>query len=376
MHQVLFHIPIPTPLRSILPAGILPEGLPIFGFGFMLCVAIFLTTWLAGRRARKEGVAPELVYDTVLWIVLLGIAGARIVYMIQYHQPPARFFFIWEGGLVFYGSALGGLVGYLLAYWFVLRKQRVSSWQLADIIAPSIALGLCLGRIGCFLNGCCYGNVACPDCPKVHFPLCSPPRYTLTEMGLQDAAGFIMSDVSGGVGTRVDDRTVGAVDPGSPAAESGLRAGDVVTKVNGKEVKNGDDLWLDLVHDWPRGKADLELSVERGNQAIDLPAFRPETLGLHPTQLYESVSTFLIFLLLNAYYPFRRRPGEVMILFMLCYAVHRFINEMLRNDTDPVAFGMTLSQNGSILVFAADVVLAWRLWRSPRRIVQPGLTKA
>src|SRR5205085_290578 len=131
-----------------------------------------------------------------------------------------------------------------------------------------------------------------------------------------------------------------------------------------------DDLWLALVRNWPRGKTDLALTVERGNQEIDLPPFEPRTLGLHPTQLYESVSTFLLFLLLTAYYPFRRRPGEVMILFMLCYALHRFINEMLRNDTDPVAFGMTLSQNGSILVFAAGLVLAWWLWRSPRRVVR------
>ena len=67
--------------------------------------------------------------------------------------------------------------------------------------------------------------------------------------------------------------------------------------------------------------------------------------------------TLLLFCLLTAYYPFRRQPGEVMILFMMCYAVHRFLNEMLRNDTDPVALGMTLSQNGSILVFAAALLL-------------------
>jgi len=54
-----------------------------------------------------------------------------------------------------------------------------------------------------------------------------------------------------------------------------------------------------------------------------------------------------------------------MILFMLGYSVHRFLNEMLRNDTDPVAFGMTLSQNGSILVFVAALALAWWRWRNP-----------
>src|SRR5206468_10386632 len=84
-----------------------------------------------------------------------------------------------------------------------------------------------------------------------------------------------------------------------------------------------------------------------------------------PTQLYESISTFLILLLLSAYFPFRRRYGEVMALFLVCYAVHRFLNEMLRNDTDPVAFGMTLSQNVSILFLIAGIALFVWLRRQP-----------
>jgi len=97
----------------------------------------------------------------------------------------------------------------------------------------------------------------------------------------------------------------------------------------------------------------------------DLPAIRPVTLGLHPTQLYESVSMLLLLLLLFAYLPFRRHAGELMVLFMLGYAVHRFVNEILRNDTDPVAFGMTLSENGSILVLLVAVALWIWLLRKP-----------
>jgi len=72
-----------------------------------------------------------------------------------------------------------------------------------------------------------------------------------------------------------------------------------------------------------------------------------------------------LFFLLTAYYPFRRHDGEVMVLFIIGYAIHRFLNEMLRNDTDPVAFGMTLSQNGSILFLLVGLILAWMLWRKP-----------
>ena len=84
-----------------------------------------------------------------------------------------------------------------------------------------------------------------------------------------------------------------------------------------------------------------------------LPAAYPKTIGLHPTQIYESISMGLLLLVLLAYYPLKRHDGTVFILFMAAYAVHRFLNEMLRTDTDPVAFGMTLSQNGSILMLVA-----------------------
>ena len=128
------------------------------------------------------------------------------------------------------------------------------------------------------------------------------------------------------------------------------------------------DVFQDLlVTNWPQGETHLTLSVERDGKAIALPTFRPETIGLHPTQVYETISALLILLLLTAYYPFRRHDGEVFVLFMLCYSIHRFINEMLRNDTPPVFAGMTLSQNTSILVLTIAVVLLAYLWLKPKR---------
>jgi prolipoprotein diacylglyceryltransferase len=406
MQQVIFRIPL-RQIFNWMP-GWIPDSLPIYGFGLMLCITLFVCLYLTSWRAKKEGIAPQHIQDLALWIFGVGIVGARITFMIQYERyerPITEFFSIWQGGLVFYGSAIGGFIGYILAYYFVLRKYSLSSWKMADIIAPSVAVGLCIGRIGCLLNGCCYGNVAvCHHCPGICFPLSAPSRLDsengLVAAGLQTAAGFAMTDKESD-----DVRTVIAVAPGSPAFESGLRPGDRIVAADehpilnavylvvkeGQEAKKYpfrswgechdaiekfkkrhveilevyDDLADYLVRHWPRGKKDLVLTVSRGGKEIALPAFTPYTLPLHPTQIYESISMILLFFVLTAYYPLRRHDGEVMILFMIGYAVHRFLNEMLRNDTDPLADGMTLSQNGSILFAVAGLILAWWLWRQP-----------
>src|SRR5262245_35620068 len=167
MDQVLFWIPIKTSWT--------PDGIPIYGFGTMLFVVFVVTTWLAGYRAERYGLPnadaatrktlAERVRDVVLWTFLGGIVGARIFYMIQYRdtisRPVVEFFQFWNGGIVFYGSALGGFLAALLAKRFLLKSFPVTAWQLADLLAPSIAIGLAIGRIGCFLNGCCWGHPAC-----------------------------------------------------------------------------------------------------------------------------------------------------------------------------------------------------------------------
>ncbi len=353
-------------------AGIAPARVPIYGYGTMLFVAFIACTWFAGRLALREGIAPVHVQDLAIWMFLMGIVGARLTYMIfaepdQFHWNSwiiiGEFFRVWDGGLVFYGSALGGLAGYWLGYRFVLKRYGVSTGKMADVIAPCIALGLALGRVGCLLNGCCYGNVAtCPYCPGLAFPLSSPSRFKMTELGHQTAAGFtIKSELLKDL--RTESRKVAAVEPDSPAALAGLKVDDVITHVNGQRVGYFEELDREMIKDWHtnrRGENLLRLKVQRAGDDQEVQkevVFRPLTLGLHPTQIYESISMLLVFFLLLAYYPFRRQPGSVMVLFMLCYGVHRFLNEMLRTDTDPVALNMTLSQNISVLVLAAGVVL-------------------
>jgi phosphatidylglycerol---prolipoprotein diacylglyceryl transferase len=444
MQQVLFNIPF---LKGvwIFP----PDGIPVYGFGAMLFVTFLVCTMWATRRGQsipKTAMPREKIQDLVIWLFISGLIGARVLYMIQYaNQFPdksigamiAAFFQIWKGGIIFYGSALGGAIGYGLFYWFVLRRLKISGWELADAMAPVLALGLAIGRIGCYLNGCCWGQVAVEEvCPVplggAHFPLL--PAHArdqlVREYGLQSSTGFTIVPRVGGINATDPRSVVLAVERGSPAELAGLQPGDRIVRVNGQPnaivieavgpkekveaaietlrrqpgAKDGgtpdrvafddpkayeralaavdrpgvgvtfadSDSLSELVREWPRGRHDLELTVLRGDQQIPL-AFTPRTVALYPTQLYETVSMVLLILLLLAYYPLRRHDGQLMVLCMIGYAIHRFVNESIRIEP-AVGLGLTLSQWGSVVIFAAAVGIELYLRQvMPSRWAAPSL---
>src|SRR6266511_415067 len=157
MRQVLFRIPVGQ------------DGWPIHGFGVMMFLGFIVCIWLASRRAEKVGISREVIQDLAIWIFLGGILGARITYLLMDPPPGGLGAFltaipqIWTGGSVLYGGVIGGALSYFLGWLVTFRtRPNVTTLRLADVVAPSIAVGLLLGRVGCFLNGCCYGQVACP----------------------------------------------------------------------------------------------------------------------------------------------------------------------------------------------------------------------
>ena len=139
-------------------------------YGLMMAIGVYVGWWLAARRARQEGLSADLVGDIVLVSIIAGIVGARVLWFILDRDPGDSwlvFFKVWEGGLVFYGG-LGGAVVADLAY---LRLKRQEVLRVADVLAPSVALGQAFGRVGCFLNGCCFGGPATAGFPlALRFP--------------------------------------------------------------------------------------------------------------------------------------------------------------------------------------------------------------
>jgi phosphatidylglycerol:prolipoprotein diacylglycerol transferase len=119
-----------------------------------------------------------------IWILVAGLVGARLFFVVEYWRSFKSFwdvFRIWEGGIVLYGSVLGGAVGF-----FLFRKRHPFPLRpMVDVIAPSLALGIAIGRIGCFLNGCCYGDL-CNLPWAVRFPQGSSPWRDQYLAGLID----------------------------------------------------------------------------------------------------------------------------------------------------------------------------------------------
>lgn len=364
MQQVLFRIPIVTEYS--------PDGIPIYGFGMMLFLAFLLCTWLAGRRAEREGIPKETIQDLAIWVFLGGLIGARLVYLVgeQHLSDPVEILVqlpkIWDGGIVLYGSIVGGTLAYFLAYFLVYRKQELDNLRLMDAVAPAIAVGLALGRFGCFLNGCCFGAVACASClvTPVGFPLAAPAREGLVRAGVQAVAGFsVHDDIPRGADFRVV--MVSHVDEMSAAYEAGLRAGSILKEVNGQKVSMSETV-EGMINRVPRGSSALTLTFIPPGGGEETITFRPATIGLYPTQLYETVSMALLLLVLLAYEPLRRAPGQVMALLMVGYGIHRYLNEILRDDPRPKDFEWVGSV---VLVLGGAVMWAWLQLRSKEAAV-------
>jgi phosphatidylglycerol:prolipoprotein diacylglycerol transferase len=145
--------------------------LAVHWYGVLVALGFLAGLWTASRRAPSAGIAGEKIFDLGPWLIIGALAGARAFYVVTFWQsqfadkPFWEVFMIQKGGLVYYG----GLIGAALAGSLYIRIKKLPLWKVADILAPSIALGHVFGRLGCLMNGCCYGR-ACSAPWAIHFP--------------------------------------------------------------------------------------------------------------------------------------------------------------------------------------------------------------
>ena len=168
MHRILWHI----------------GTFKIYSYGVMQAIAYIVGIYVAVYYGKKRGLDKDTVIDLSLWIVLGAVVGARLWFVLedwQYFQGNfVEIFRVWNGGLVFYG----GFIGAVIALFIYLKKYKLDSVSIMDMLSPSLAIGIAIGRIGCFLNGCCYGKISFTrgiSFPAKDFP---PPYIDQLQKGL------------------------------------------------------------------------------------------------------------------------------------------------------------------------------------------------
>jgi phosphatidylglycerol---prolipoprotein diacylglyceryl transferase len=147
-------------------------------YGVILAIAYLVGIWLLRRKAREEGLPEQKIFDFSLYVLASAILGAKLLLVIvewrHYAESPRDLVEVLRSGGVFYGGLIAATT---VGIWY-MRKHRLPAWRIADMGAPSIALGEAIGRWGCFAAGCCYGK-----------PTDSAVGVTFTDPFAHDAVG-------------------------------------------------------------------------------------------------------------------------------------------------------------------------------------------
>ncbi|MFN5322719.1 MAG: prolipoprotein diacylglyceryl transferase [Planctomycetota bacterium] len=340
-----------------------PLGLAIRGYGVCLTLAIAAAVGLVIWRATQLQLNVDRLLSLCFWMVVVGIVGARIFYVVQkwdqFQFVDVRQFLLTladmtKGGLVVYGS----LFGAALVLAFSERIWKLPVRLVLDVVAPAMLLGLAIGRIGCLLNGCCYGGECRPEYPlAIRFPVEAPAYLDQLHQGrLLGLRGDWNSDASFPL-------QVTEVEVGGLVAELGL------------PIEVGQRLRIltpgsDFLAASKAGKIDLPLrvTIEREGVpgALEVPVDKlpARTLPMHPAQVYATTSAFLVAAVLWLAFPWRRFDGQLFVWMLVFYPLSRLLEEVIRSDELGIwGTPLTISQWISVGLLAAGVGL-WLVLRS------------
>lgn len=240
-------------------------GIPIYSYGLFLALAFLVCIMLVLRRAVSIGIDPHHILDLALYVIISSILGARLLYVVMewhyYMMHPFEIILVNKGGLAFHGGFILALIVGVL----VVKGKGLPIGQIADIISLYLPLGQAIGRIGCFLNGCCYGK-----------------------------------ETSSIFGVRFPEHSFVA-------------------------------------------------------NRFGVDAF------VHPTQIYSSVASLVIFIILGLRIKGKRFNGQILLEYMFLYGAARFIIEYFRADNPVVFYGLDIPQIISIFMIIIALILYARI---------------
>ena len=154
MHPRLLTIPA----FDLLGRHVGPLALPTYGI--LLVLGMLAGLWVVSRQARKTGLSPETITDMAVYAIIAGLIGAKVLLLVvewpYYSRNPRELLSLFQSGGVFYGGLLGAIP---VAFWYA-RRHQLDGWKTADVLAPGVDVGQAVGRLGCFMAGCCYGKPA------------------------------------------------------------------------------------------------------------------------------------------------------------------------------------------------------------------------
>ncbi|HOW35893.1 MAG TPA: prolipoprotein diacylglyceryl transferase [Candidatus Omnitrophota bacterium] len=160
--------------------------LTVYSYGAMLAVAVVVCSFLLQRAAKARGFNPDIIFDLVFWSVVSGIIGSRIFFIFlnltYFVERPSEIVMLQHGGLAWQGGLIAGTLTAIIFF----KRKKLPIAQTVDFVAPYVALGQAIGRIGCFLNGCCYGSEAAWG---IYFPV---HEAKLHPTQLYDALGLLV----------------------------------------------------------------------------------------------------------------------------------------------------------------------------------------
>jgi phosphatidylglycerol:prolipoprotein diacylglycerol transferase len=299
-------------------------------YGVMMVVGFLAAVYVIRRLARISGQNPDYATNAALYGLISGVVGSRLFYVVhnydQFRGDPLSVFAVWQGGLEFVGGVFLAIAVLILYLVF----NRLSIRKYFSILAIGLMLGLSFGRIGCFLNGCCFGKPA-DTAVSVRFPYGSHPYRSQVfpdEGRNREDPYFALPGEFYGYGG--EDR-----ESWYPANEEN------------------------------KFEAYLKPRALLTDEQLETVRTEYRALPVHPTQLYSSVNALWItvFLFLFWYYVGRFWPGVTFSLMFILYGPTRFLIEFLRDDNPfeygwwTITDGLTVSQNLGIYLSAAGILL-------------------